>query len=249
MTIQRIGSPRTPRSPLTFSGGARTFKCRGQQISYHSSPLTRQHFVDLGFNSSHFREGAHILLLDHTNYDRFSLALGMTAKGGIYPLSQRGDLEAVLNDQALLLADRSRIIVLPEEHKKIALAHEVLHDCFVGGGITPQERYGFTKELAFWYRLSLDPAKPHEHNNLVFYQQVAEACKEQYQLSSIAPEHYRGRPWLEKGFKIFASECFAYAGEYLLFPEQASFPDVPEPICQFIKFLRVIDPRAIQQRS
>jgi hypothetical protein len=49
---------------------------------------------------------------------------------------------------------------------------------------------------------------------------------------------------LEYDFKVFASECFAYAGEILLFPEEASFKDVPESIIRFLKFVRVIDPNS-----
>jgi hypothetical protein len=218
-------------------------------FQYKPVSLSGELFSSLGFNPRLFREGAHILLMSREDFLRFGEACGTDAEGGIYPLAMNGDAEAVLKEEIPFLPDRSRNIVLPDDHLPLTLVHEIMHDIFIGGGLTAQERQDFTKELLYWRRLSLDPKMPHQHKNQAFYQTVAEVCMKRYDLKTVTPKYYQSRHYLERDFKVFAGECFAYAGEFLLFPNNASFRNVPDSIIRHLKFIRVINPQAIRQAN
>jgi hypothetical protein len=250
MSIQGAKLPRVngqPLAELSQTASIHRLNFRGQTLSGKVIPLTLQLFCKLGFNPRLFSEGAKIFLLDKENYEHFGQACGIECAGGFYPLAANGDVEAVIRDEIPFLPNRSRVIVLAEDHPPTALAHEILHDIFVGGGLELRDRQHFTRELLYWYRLSLDPKMPHQHKNRPFYEKIAKACARKYNLQEVSPL-YCGTPhWQEYDFRVFASECFAYAGEYLLFSEKASFTDVPDSIIRFLKFVRVIDPSAIRQ--
>ncbi|MDD5382549.1 MAG: hypothetical protein PHH60_02725 [Candidatus Margulisbacteria bacterium] len=250
MTITTEGLPRVTTCRLAErarSAPTADIKFRGQLFSFRVIPLTLELFRELGFNPSHFRAGANILLLDRENFRRFAAACGTTAEGGIYPLASNGDNEAAICGEIPYLPDRSRNIILPEDHSPISLAHEIAHDIFIGGGITEQERLDFAKNLLHWYRLSLDPNMPHQHKNHPFYQQVSQVCMQQYHLTELSPKYYGPRHWQERDFRVFASECFAYACETILFRDEAMLKDVPQPVLSHLRYLRCIDLQAIRQ--
>jgi hypothetical protein len=259
MAIQSIRPPRATTSPLAAARRERVFRtarCQDQRIAYEAVPLSVEHYTALGFNARHFRPGAQVILMKQEVFSRFSAACGASSAVGLYPLcpkekdGKENDLEAVLNGKLPVLPDRSRTIALPEDHSRLALVHEVLHDIFIGGGLPPEQRLEFTRQLSFWYKITLAKNNlPHQYKNRAFFEQVAEDCKQQYDLAEVPAEYYRGRPWRERDFKIFAGECFAYAGESMLLPEKAKFRQVPEPLVSFLKFVRVIDPRAIRAGS
>ena len=247
MNIQSSGLPRVPGqhlAELAKAAPTHTATFRGQKLSAKVIPLTLQLFCELGFNPRLFCEGAKILLMDKENYERFGQACGIECAGGFYPWAANGDVESVIRDEVPFLPNRSRVIVLPEDYQPTALVHEVMHDIFIGGGLELRDRQHFTKELLHWYRLTLDPKMPHQHKNRPFYEKVAAACARKYNLKMVTPLYCETPHWQEYDFRIFASECFAYAGEILLFPEEASFKDVPESIISFLKFVRVIDPNS-----
>lgn len=249
MTIGKFEAPRAINLHLAQPAEAavkQTLPFRGQRFTIRALALERQLFCALGFNPKYFKPGAHICLMDKENYARFAEACGIEMPGGIYPLAKNGYQEAVLKEELPYLPGHSRVIVLPEDHTPTTLIHEILHDIFIGGGLTPKERTEFSRELLHWYRLSIDPKMPHQHKNRPFYEAVAEFCKDRYDLKDLSPLYCGKRHWQERDFKVFASECFAYAGEAMLLPEEASFQEIPKPIVSFLRFLRIFNREAVK---
>lgn len=217
---------------------------RGQQFKVQPVRVSLDLFTTLGFNPRHFVEGATILAMEPPEYRRFCEASGLVKAAGIYPLSMNGDMEAVQRGDIPYLPARSRNLVLPTDHETITLAHEMLHDIFVGGGLSPAERQKFTSEVLHGYRLSVDPNMPHQHKNQAFFQKVARACAERYSLETVEPRYNLGRPERDPGFRLFVGECFAYVGEFMMHPRESQIDSIPDILLRHFKFIRIFDRNA-----
>lgn len=227
--------PASPQQPLFFRGG---------RFRVSTIQVTEDLFDKLGIGKKFFRSGASIYLFDKQNYQEFSRLCGVEGVGGFYPLSINGDQDAVFSGQADHLSAISRTIVLPEGYDNVTLTHELLHDVYFGGGLHVSDRRRFIGEVLHWYRLSKDPNYPHHQKNNQFYTDVARLCMEKYKLEDIPISYNLGRYTEEKEFQIFASECFAYAGEALLLPQDAKFKNIPQEIRDHLRFLRLDARRA-----
>lgn len=224
-------------------------KFRGQQFRIQIVNLSQKLFTSLGFDLRRFAPGATLVTMGASEYKRFESACGFEDSAGIYPLAINGDQAAVHRGEIPVLPNRSRNIILPDNYKPITLAHELLHDIFIGGGIEVSDRVEFSKNVLYWYRLSVDPNMPHQHNNREFFEKVAQVCAEKYNIDGIDPRYNFKAHDREEAFQIFAGECFAYAGEFLLHPNESMLDFVPESIVRFFRFIRLLDRSVYQQAN
>ncbi len=227
----------------------RLLKFCGRPFRIKPMPVTLDLFTSLGFSPRRFAAGAMIIAMEPAEYKKFSEACGLEQAAAIYPLGMSGDFEAVQQGETEYLHQRSRNIVVPADHETVTLAHELLHDIFIGGGIEARDRKEFIKNVLFWYRLAMDPKLPRHHVNRPFFEQVAAICAEKYDIKEIDTRYNFKAHDREANFKVFAGECFAYAGEFLLYPKGSRFDRVPQDIVDFMRqWLRLFD-RSVYQRA
>ncbi len=225
---------------MPITGSYRTsFHFRGTDYPARALPVSRELFGGLGFRAERFREGASIGLLSRSDFQAFARACGTDAEGGIYPLSANGQNEAVLRDELEYLPPGSRNLILPEEHADVSLVHELAHDVFIGGGIERRDRNEFFKNVLDWYRNAHDPLRIHLHKNQAYYARIAEMTKGTFDLSALSLKYFGPRHWLERDFRVFAAECFAYGCEAVRFPAGEFASLLPDQILSAVRNLRI----------
>lgn len=249
MTIPNGGLPKVGDKILAKAAEIvlkRRFQLKDHSFSAKFIPIGRLLFERLGFNCKFFKPGVVVYLLDKASYERFSKACNIEAPDGFYPLPTNGDDKALLRGEIDFLPNCSRRIILSDDYKDVALIHELLHDIFIGGGLSPKEREEFTKNILHWFRLSIDPNMPHQHKNHSFYEEVARICMKKFRIENVNPHYCMGHDDKEPDFKVFAAECFAYAGEFMLHPQGAQFSEIPKEIQDQLMFLRLFDRSRLQ---
>ena len=200
---------------------------QGNIFRVRALELSRERFRSFGLDQRYYKPGVKIYLLTQTEYERFSNICGVSEVDGFYSKGR---------------------IVLPEEYQESTLVHEVLHDVYAN--LPVESRAEFARNILFWYRLSIDPNYPQHHRNRSFYEKMAGDCKEKYDIEKIRPFYAFQRELNDPAFYIFAGECFAYAGERVLFQQEKVLGHVPHEIYHFLRFnFKLFNPRVFSQAS
>jgi len=209
--------------------------------------VTKGDYQRLGISPQFFKRGALFFLLEKASEGRLSAVRKRGYPQGFYPMSENGDLNAFLQGRIAYLPERSRVIALPKGFNPSTVFHEILHDIFAGGGLSVSERQEFVRNVLNRLRDSGNPDMPDSHKNAPFFAKVAEICSEKYDIGAISPLYNVGRPWEDPDFMIFAGECFAYAGEFMLHPQAVPFDAIPKEMESELRFMRIFDRAHLDQ--
>lgn len=217
---------------------AAQFTLRGEQFQARSADVVSKQLRKLGINPALFRDGLKIYYLDKGDYARFCRTTGLAGEiDGFYPLSKGQAVRKVALGELERLPDDSRVMVLPEGTKwQRTVAHEVLHDIYLGGGISRSVRDSFARNLFIWaYKAQTDPRKAEEFK---FYRAILDRCNRKFNL------HLTGddikKIWegakLDEATHTYIGECFAYAGELFLgFSKEEELGRLPQEIAFFFE--------------
>jgi hypothetical protein len=200
-------------TPAPFESGLHiNFWLKGINFQARLFTLTANSYTKLGINPRFFRPGMTLRVLDRANYSRLCKLAGFPAGqlGGLYPLAPAGE-ETMVNDGRLArLPDSSRVLVLHEKFSFLGTLHEVLHDVFLGGALSLEERNGFTRLVLAATRRVLNTAPDSEEAR--FIRTVASEWKVPLDLTGIRNHDFIPRK-PSRAERIFANEMFAYAAE------------------------------------
>jgi len=216
-----------------------SFKFRGRYFNAQQEWVKLSDFKRLGINSRLFRPGAEIRLLDQENFKALCNLIDPGIKiQGLYPLAKNGDTSAVFEGRFDSLPAPSRVICLPKDYSPRALIHEILHDVFIGGGISREQREYFCQNLFSWIKAALN--NPERKEVIDFYQKAANACAQPFDLSlsqvegTLARIGQGGR--LNDAEMAFAGEGFVYAAEYYFcHSNQAEVGVLPAEILKYFE--------------
>ena len=225
-------------TPAPFESGLHTnFRLKGINFQARLFTLNANSFTKLGIDPRFFRPGLTLRVLDQANYSRFCKLAGFPEGqlGGFYPLAPAGE-EVMVNDGRLArLPDLSRVLVLPEKFSFLGTLHEVLHDVFLGGALSLEERNGFTRLVLAATRRVLNTAPDSEEAR--FIKNVAAEWKVPLDLTGIRNhELIPRRPSREE--RIFANEMFAYAGEKKITGDN-KMGQIPEEIDTYLDRIEI----------
>jgi hypothetical protein len=233
-------------SPYLDKVKPKSFSLNGDNFTAQKVFVSKGLFRKLGINPRYFRSFLKIYLLDKENYARFCRVSGISPKTeGFYPLARNGQLEDVLLGKKSSLRVPDRVIVFPEgSENKRALAHEILHDIFLGGGLAAETRAAFTKHLFIWAHKALtDPSRAAEAR---FYTEIAKRCTEKLNINLPGKDVvkiFEGAK-LDRSSRLFVGECFAYAGEIFLgYTQEAELGKLPREIRYFFESEKAIQLR------
>ena len=199
-----------------------TFFFKGTLFLATKSFVTKNLLAHLGINRRYYNPGAKIYLLSTDSYKLLStLCRFDSGNEGMYPLAKKGDPALVLQGKIDHLPNGSRVACLPRDHNKRALAHEVLHDIFIGGGLSKKNRDYFTNNLPAWRKSAeSDPRRSREAD---FYRLVSRSCAK------------------ENDKMVFAGEAFVYAAEfYFGYSNETEVGRIPREILQFFERVRLM---------
>lgn len=214
------------------------FTLRDNQFQARSAGVVSRQLKRLGINPALFRDGLKIYYLAKEDYARFCRATGIAGDlGGFYPLAKGQNSRRVMLGELDYLPDNSRIIVLQEGTKwQRVIAHEVLHDIYLGGGISKPARDSFAKNLFIWaYKAQTDPRKAEE---LKFYLTILDRCNRKFNLNLTGGDIkkiWEGAQ-LDEATHTYIGECFAYAGELFLgYSKERELGQLPQEIRFFFE--------------
>jgi len=219
-----------------------SFTRQGKPLNFEIRLITKDDFRALGISLKRFAPGLKLYVMSQEDYQQLSSSLGLEDSAAFYPLAENGDLQNVLEGKNPFLLDKSRAIAVPEDFNgksNIVITHEILHDIFIGGGISIKEREDFVRSLISWVRHSKHPSLPHLQKNQEFYEEVGRICAQEHDISDISYFTSNRTLLFDRDFITFASECFAYAGEHLLLPAEARFSEVPRQMLSHLRNLRL----------
>lgn len=221
---------RATRAPLTRAKilekypalKKQSFFIKGTLFLAAKSFVTKSLLASLGINPRFYKPGAKIYLLKEKSHKLLSTLCGFgRGNEGMYPLAKKGDTALVLQGKIDRLPNESRIVCLPRNHDKRALTHELLHDIFIGGGLSKIQRDSFIGNLAKWRKAAeSDPSRKAEAR---FYQLVARSTIK------------------ESDPAIYAGEAFVYAAEfYFGYSNEAEVGRIPREILNFFEEIRLM---------
>jgi hypothetical protein len=204
--------------PSFFPKQTASFTVRGSPFNASALELGAGHITKLGIKKSIYVDGLKLYVLSKPDFARLCGIKEFSVSGkieGMYPLSKPGEMESVYRGSRNRLPAHSRIIVVPEGHDRRALTHEAMHDVFLGC-FTKDDRDTFFKCVGAWFLRIKKEGSVKEKD---FFEEVNIRAAEEYNLKAIRPWNF-ANSFIENNFsdefKLFAGECFAYAGELLV---------------------------------
>jgi len=234
-----------PPIPYSFKG---TFPAKDRQFAARFFPMSVELFVSLGFRPDKFASGCMVGAMENSEYEALSEAHLNTSTGGIFsfhPNNANPEAKEVLTGQRDYLSNERRVILVPQSCREIILTHELAHDIYLGGGISKEARDEFAREILSFYRSTIDPKKEPNLPLQAFFATVLSQCFNQKALDHIKPNYPDKSPLNEAAFQVFASECFAYGVEKILFPERSVIKEIPTEIRRSTGYLKAINPKTM----
>ena len=153
-------------------------------------------------------------------------AIDIETSQALYPLSKRGELDAVRRGEIDFLPSHSRVILLHENFTALELTHELIHDIFLGPLCSYSDRMFFILCLIDSLKKAYADC---DAAVLKFFEEVNNRCQMPYQIDALKNQEISLRDPLEIGPNLFtyAGECFVYAWETLLGYEDQALGKVP----------------------
>ena len=201
--------------------------------------IRSSHVLKLGINPEVYEPGLKVYFMPWRTFADYCKKSGLGGAGKIealYSVPGGSVVKETTEGARNKLPASARRIVAPLEYKERYLAHEVLHDIFLGclDKKTREEFYGFIATILD--RVMLGGFSKDER---LFFNGVNKRMHREIPLNEMTEDDLmsialNGRS--STGFKVFAGECFAYAGEILLFgPDRASLGKVPDEIAEIMR--------------
>ncbi|MFA4967727.1 MAG: hypothetical protein WC624_05875 [Candidatus Margulisiibacteriota bacterium] len=249
-----------------------SFSFNGQKFNAAVYDISQERFSRLGFARSSFVPGVKAYVLDEDTFRIFcrttdasktpipdcpktaleipfagqktSAALDHLIVGAVYPLSRRGDLDAVRRGELSHLPAVSRNIVLRKGFSEVELAHELLHDIYLGRLFSPEMRRAFTL-------LVIDQVKKayaeNDRTALKFFKGVSARCKNKLKIEELIKLNtfsLKGNEEIGPNLSNFVGECFVYAWELILGYDNPDLGEGPAELKIFLDDYPVNKPSA-----
>lgn len=214
-----------------FNAKSIAIRFKGHTFRGFEVSPTEKHISSIGINTELFSPGITVALLLSADYTLFCQVAGRCPETtqGFYPFAETGKEAAVNEGRLEALPKESRKMILPLNSPRLVFLHEMMHDVFLGGMLTSQQRIDFVHLFIGEARNIL-----RDNPNSDKARFIQAAWESQFKSEELY--HAIDGPITDRRLVVLANEAFAYSGETLLggqdFPPSAIPPATREFLSQ-----------------